>query len=79
MRVTITVPDEIGEEVRQMAEEKGTSVSGFYAAAAAEEVNKLRRKRAFEAIDRLIGTTEIAPDALAELRRMRQESDRSFS
>lgn len=78
MRVTVHVPDEIGEAAQELADAQGQSVSSFYAEAVQDRVKQLRRQQAFDEIDRLIEKAEVAPDALEELERMRDEPDRTF-
>lgn len=78
MRVTVSIPDEIGRRVEELAEKEGASVSSIYARAVEEHVKEKRRQEAFEAINALIGETNVAPDAIDELHRMRRESDRTF-
>ncbi|CAN5145721.1 hypothetical protein BH23GEM4_BH23GEM4_12080 [soil metagenome] len=75
MRVTITVPDQIGEEARQMADRENTSVSAFYADAVARRMADLRRQQAFAAIRDLIGRADVVPDAAEQLKSMRREDD----
>lgn len=60
MRVTVNVPDDIGEAAPALADERGQSVSSFYAEAVEERVKALRRERAFERIERLIESASSA-------------------
>lgn len=78
MRVTVHVPDEVGEAAQELADAQGQSVSSFYADAVENRVKQLRRQQAFDEIDRLIEKADVAPDALEELERMRDEPDRTF-
>jgi predicted transcriptional regulator len=79
MRVTVNIPDDIGETAQHLAEERGQSVSSFYAEAVEQRVKALRREQAVERIDRLIEEhPPPAPDALDELKRMRRASERNF-
>ncbi len=73
MRVTVHVPDDIGKEAEEVAKQAGVSVSALYAKAVAEHVRAARRKRAFEAINSLIGKVEVAPDFDEQLREMRRD------
>lgn len=78
MRVTVHVPDEIGEAAQELGDAQGQSVSSFYADAVEDRVKQLRRQQAFDEIDRLIEKADVAPDALEELERMRDEPNRTF-
>ncbi|MDQ3396917.1 MAG: hypothetical protein M3511_03960 [Deinococcota bacterium] len=78
MRVTVHVPDVIGQTAEQVAKQAGKSVSALYAEAIEVHVKALRRKQAIEAINSLIGKTNIAPDIDEQLKQMRRESDRDF-
>lgn len=78
-RVTVNVPDEIGEAARTLADERGQSVSSFYAEAVEAHIERLRRERAVDTIERLIEEyPPPSPEALDELEQMRDESDRGF-
>ena len=71
MRVTVHVPDTLGEEVESLAQSQGVSVSSLYAEAIERHMQALKREAAFREIEKLIGTS-VAPDfddQLAELRR----------
>lgn len=78
MRITVTVPDQIGRDAEQMAREEGTSVSAFYADAIERWIRELRRQRAVGRVRGLIGASEVAPGASEELSRTRRASDRMF-
>ena len=75
MRITVTVPDRVGEEVQRLAEEEGLSVSGIYAQAAESFVAELRKKRALEEIERLIEEADVAPGTAEMIGAMRHEDD----
>ncbi len=78
-RVTVNVPDDIGEAAQTLADERGQSVSSFYAEAVEEHIERLRRKQAVETIERLIEEyPSPSPDAIDELERMRDEPDRTL-
>lgn len=72
MRHSVSIQDEIGEEVEAMAEEEGLSVSEFYARAAESYLKRLRRRRAIDELDRRAGTIDAHGDleeALDDIRR----------
>ncbi len=77
MRLTVTVPDDVADQARQLAAETERSVSSIVATAIEGHVASERRRRAFDAVDALIGSTAIAPDVDAELGAMREAGDRS--
>ena len=75
MRVTVHVPDPLGEEAEQIAASKGVSVSSLYAEAVARHLQTLKREEAFRELDKLVGAP-VAPDfdeQLAALRRDKLE------
>ena len=76
MRVTVSIPDPLGEEAEALAREQGVSVSALYAEAMQAYLRELRRQEALESIRDLIGKVDIAPDALAQLQDERRRSDR---
>jgi hypothetical protein len=79
MRVTVHVPDEIGEAAQELADAQDQSVSSFYADAVEDRVKQLRRQQAFDRIEKLIEKhPPPASDAIEELHRMRDEPDRTF-
>lgn len=67
MRITVTVPEEIGRDAERLAAEQGTSVSALYAKAVERCAVRVRAERAVERIARLIGTAAVAPDAAEDL------------
>lgn len=72
MRVTVHVPDPLGEEVEHLAASQGISVSSLYAEAVARHLQTLRREQAFRELDKLVGTP-VAPDFEAQLAELRLE------
>ena len=76
MRLTVTVPDDVADQAKQLAAETDRSVSSVVATAIAGHVASERRRRAFDAVDALIGSTAVAPGVDAELDAMRNDSDR---
>ena len=72
MRLTVTVPDVVAEQARQLAARTGQSVSAVVAEAVERHVAEARRRYAFDSIDALIGagTGDAASfdEALAEVR-----------
>lgn len=77
MRVTVQVPDDIGDKVKQVADEQGVSVSSLYTAALQAYLNERKRAQAIKRVDALIGTY-VASDADEQLKEIRKASDRSF-
>ncbi|PSQ89232.1 MAG: hypothetical protein BRD45_03925 [Bacteroidetes bacterium QS_8_64_10] len=77
MRVTVNVPDELGEQIKMWADEQDVSVSSIYADAVEKHLARQRRKRAAERIEASLGGA-FAPDALEELDKMREGSERHF-
>ena len=73
MRLTVTVPDNVADQARQLAAETERSVSSVVAEAIAGHVASERRRRAFDAVDALIGTTAVAPGVDAELDALRDD------
>lgn len=73
MRHTVSIRDDIGQEIERVANEEGISISEFYARAAEERLKQIRRRRAIEAFDRRAGTIEIHGDFDEALRKIRQE------
>ncbi len=76
MRVTVTVPDAVGRQAEEAAQEEGTSVSALFAAAVEAYLASRRRAAAASRIDRWIGKAKVAPDAVERLHRYRRTSDR---
>lgn len=71
MRHSVSIREEIGEEVEAMAEEEGLSISEFYARAAESYLKRLRRRRAINDFERRAGTIDVHNDldeALSEIR-----------
>lgn len=50
-RVTVNVDDELGAEAETIADERGISVSQFYAEAVAKAIREHKRQRALQRID----------------------------
>lgn len=77
MRVTVNIPDPIGQQAEEAAQEEGVSVSALFAQAVEKYLEERRRERAIQRINALIGTAHVAPNALEEMERDRKASDRS--
>ena len=69
MRVTVSLPDDLAQEVRTRTD----NVSGFVAQAVASYLTRLQREDAFEEMDRLVEDLDVAEDAVDELHRLRRE------
>ena len=76
MRLTVTVPDDVATQARELAADTDRSVSAVVAEAIAGHVASERRRRAFDAVDALVGTTAVGAGADAELGAMREDGDR---
>ena len=76
MRLTVTVPDDVADQARRLAADTDRSVSSVVADALAGHVAAERRRRAFEAVDALIGTAAVSGDVDRELDAMRAAGDR---
>ncbi len=76
MRVTVNVNDDLGKTAIEMAREEGVSVSSLYAAALEKHLRELRRKKALEYINSLIGNTYVADNALEVLHKERKRPER---
>ena len=71
MRHSVSIRDEIGEEVEEMAEEEGLSISEFYARAAESYLKRVRRRHAIDDLERRAGTIEARgnlDEALGDIR-----------
>lgn len=76
MRITVHIPDPVGQEAEKAAREEETSVSSLFARAMERFLEERRRLRAARRITALIGEAEISPEALTEVARERARSDR---
>ena len=77
MRLTVTVPDDVADQAKQLAADTDRSVSAVVADALAGHVAGERRRRAFEAIDALVGAADVSATADDDLRAARAASDRA--
>jgi len=76
MRHSVSIREDIGKEVEAVAEEEGLSVSEFYARAAEAHLERIRRRRAVDELDRRAGTIDLREDlddVLGEMRRQDAE------
>ena len=73
MRITVTVPDELGREVKAQTD----NVSAFVADALAEKLAADKRRAAREHIRQLAGQFEADSDLLDRLHEERRSSDRT--
>ncbi|NBB84654.1 MAG: hypothetical protein GVY12_00295 [Bacteroidetes bacterium] len=72
MRITATVPDELGKAVK----EETDNVSAFVAEALQEKLEREQQQRARKKILELAGTEEFSEDVLEILQQERRESGR---
>lgn len=77
MRVTVSVPDDVGRQAEEAATAEGTSVSSVYARAVERYLEERRREEAAEELGALIDEMEVADDAVETLHQMRREDDRA--
>ena len=77
MRLTVTVPDDVANQALTLAAESDRSISSVVADAIAGHVAAEGRRRAFDTVDTLVGSTRIAAEVDAELDALRAASDRS--
>ena len=77
MRVTVHLPDGIGNDLREAAIVEHTSVSALIAAAVRRYITDERRKRCGEQVLGLAGTVSVPPGILMELERGREADDRT--
>lgn len=71
MRHSVSIRDEVGEEVEAVAEEEVLSISEFYARAAESYLKGIRRRRAIDEIERRAGSVDAHDDldeALSDIR-----------
>jgi len=77
MRITINVPDDVGEEAENVAQAEGVSMSSLVAQAVRRYLEERRRSQAVERINALIGKASAGSQAVEEIRRERRMADRS--
>ena len=78
MRITINVPDDVGEEAEHVAQAEGVSMSSLVAQAVRRYLEERRRAQAVERINALIGKAHVSSQAVEEIRRERRVPDRSI-
>lgn len=76
MRVTVHLPDSLGQAARTMAENQRVSVSRLTALALEHYLTEIQRKRLGNAVLRLAGRGLVSDDAFDEIERGRAD-DRS--
>jgi hypothetical protein len=76
MRITVNVNDDLGKVAMKVAKEQGVSVSSLYATALENHLEELRRKKAIEYMNSLIGNTYVADNALEILHEERKRPER---
>ncbi len=74
MRITVTVPDEIGKEVKSRTD----NVSAYVSDALEERLRKEKRDAARRDLLRFAGTGGVDPDINEINQRWRREGDRDF-
>ena len=78
MRITVNVPDDVGEEAENAAQAEGVSMSSLVAQAVRRYLEERRRAQAVERINALIGKARISSQAVKEIRRERRVPDRAI-
>jgi hypothetical protein len=74
MRVTVRLPDELGEEVKRRTD----NVSAYVTEALSDRVRKEKRDEARRRLRRFAGTGGVDPDLHKINQRQRREGDRDF-
>jgi metal-responsive CopG/Arc/MetJ family transcriptional regulator len=78
MRLTVNVPDDVGEEAENAAKAEGVSMSSLVAQAVRRYLEERRRAQAVERINALIGKAGVSSRAVEEIRRERRVPDRGI-
>ncbi len=78
MRLTIHLPENLGEELREAARSRRKSLSSLAAEAIRFYIREERKRRAIDLMLALAGKGNVAPDTLDELDRMRKEDENRF-
>lgn len=76
MRMTISVPDSLEKEIREIASQQKTSMSSFIVKLLSEKIEEKRRKELGHKLLDIKGNDLVAHDALDYLQNMRRKSDR---
>ena len=76
MRMTVNVNDDLGKVAMEIAKEQGVSVSSLYATALENHLKELKRKKAIEYMNSLVGNTYVADNALDILHEERKRPER---
>jgi len=73
MRITVSVRDELAEEIKKLARDRKRSVSSLVAEAVEEYVQRVKRREAGKRFLELSEKVEVSSDALTELEKLRDE------
>ena len=76
MRITVHVPDALGEEAKRMASNENTSVSAFASQALDFYINQKRKKTLGKRVLALAGNAPVAKDVDEELDKGRVDDAR---
>ena len=76
MRITVNIKEELAGEIKRIAKSKKRSVSSLVSEAVERYVREIKRREAGKKLLELAGKVYVAPDALEELERGRQDEDR---
>ncbi len=76
MRITVHLPDDIGEKLRKAARQEEESVSSFVAGAVVSCLIDKRRRKAGRDFLNMAGHIKIKPGIYEELERGRKDFDR---
>ena len=75
MRITVRLPDDLGEDVKRRTD----NVSGYVTEALAEKIQREERRSARRELPEMAGEGTVDPDIHEENQRMRREGDRHES
>ena len=77
MRLTVHISDEMGKEVRRLAENEKESVSSVVAQSIEFFICERKRRQLGEKVLRFAGKTKVSPEALEQFHAGREDHDRS--
>ena len=73
MRVTVNIPPDVNKVAEKLAKQSGKSVAVLYEEAIEAHIKALTRQQALLAIDSVLGTAELNPEADATLQQLRRD------
>lgn len=75
MRITVRLPDDLGEEVKRRTD----NVSGYVTEAISAKIQREERRRARRELLEMAGEGDVEPDLHEQNQRMRRHGDRGTS